>query len=97
MSDLPIRLFHGEADDWTLVRACRDYVERLRRAAQDAGARQLSRRLSPVRFASGAAPVLWIPNVQRGPTCDIEERPGARWCRPALESCSPCFIRALSA
>lgn len=34
--DVPIRIFHGTADDWTPVEACRKYVARLRRAGKDA-------------------------------------------------------------
>lgn len=31
----PVRIFHGEADDYNPVSACRDYVERLRTAGAD--------------------------------------------------------------
>jgi len=36
VSDRPIRIFNGEADDWTPIRPCREYVERLRRSGKDA-------------------------------------------------------------
>ena len=96
VSDRPIRIFHGEADDWLPIAPCRGYVERLQRAGKDAllvaypGAHH--------GFDSHLAPSsLWLPNVQRGPTCDLEERPGgimvlARTGEPFSLS-HPCIVR----
>ncbi len=75
VSDRPIRIFHGEADDWVPIAPCRDYVERLRRAGKDAAL--LAYPEAPHGFDSHLAPrSLWLPTVQRGPGCDLEERPG---------------------
>jgi dienelactone hydrolase len=35
ISDKPIRIFHGSADDWLPVAACREYVARLRNLGKD--------------------------------------------------------------
>ncbi len=75
VSDRPIRIFHGEADDWLPIEWCRKYVDRLRRAGKDVeltgypGAHHgFDSHLAP--------PSVWLPNVQRGPKCALEERAG---------------------
>lgn len=35
ISDKPIRIFHGSADNWLPVAACREYVARLRNSGKD--------------------------------------------------------------
>ena len=75
VSDRPIRLFHGAADDWVPVEPCREYVKRLRQAGKDiqlteyAGARHVfDNPLSP--------PVRQLPDAQNASRCLREERPG---------------------
>jgi dienelactone hydrolase len=77
VSARPIRIFHGGADDWLPVAACRQYVDRLRQAGKDiqlteyAGAQHgFDNPTSP--------PTLRLPNVQAGPDCRLEERAGGQ-------------------
>jgi len=35
VSNQPLRIFHGTADDQTIIAPCREYVERLRQAGKD--------------------------------------------------------------
>ena len=75
VSDRPIRLFHGTADDYVSIEPCRGYVERLRRAGKDvelssyAGARHAfdNPLYSPARF---------LPDAVTTSHCLREERAG---------------------
>jgi dienelactone hydrolase len=76
ISDRPIRIFHGTADDWTPIAPCRDYVERLRRAGKDvqliayAGAQHGFDNPSRV-------PALYLPRVVNPSRCFFaEQTPG---------------------
>ncbi len=76
VSGRPIRIFHGEDDNWTRIGPCRRYVERLRQAGVDAqifgypGARHA--------FDVPRAPGVVTLRVQSGADCDLVER------RPAV-------------
>lgn len=71
----PIRIYHGEADDWVPIAPCRAYIDRLRKAGKDA--ELTSYPDAHHAFDSHLAPrSVRLPNVQTGPTCAIEERPG---------------------
>ena len=37
MGDAPIRIFHGAADEVTIISRCREYIARLRNAGKDVG------------------------------------------------------------
>lgn len=72
VNDIPIRIFHGVADDYVSLPRCRSYVERLRRAGKDvelteyAGAQHV---FDGVQFK---AP-LKLPDAQTTRTCQLEE------------------------
>jgi dienelactone hydrolase len=75
VSDRPIRLSHGTADDYVAIEPCRNYVERLRRSGKDvilteyAGARHAFD--NPLY-----SPALWLPDAVTTNRCPRKERPG---------------------
>jgi len=74
VSDRPIRLFHGTADDYVSIEPCRKYVERLRRAGKNiqltefAGAHHAFD--NPVY-----SPACFRPDAATTSQCSREERP----------------------
>jgi len=75
VSDRPIRIFHGTADDYVSIEPCRNYVERLRRAGKDvqlteyAGARHAFD--NPLYTIA-----LSLPDAVTTNQCPRKERPG---------------------
>jgi dienelactone hydrolase len=73
VSDCPIRLFHGTADDYVSIEPCRKYVKRLRRAGKDiqlteyAGAHHAfdNPLYSPVRSLPDAVTTSHCPREER--------------------------------
>ncbi|HYS19800.1 MAG TPA: dienelactone hydrolase family protein [Gemmatimonadales bacterium] len=78
VSDRPIRLFHGDADDYNPVAPCRAYVERLRAAGKDV---QLTEYPDTHHVFDNAlfstTPVLW-PRAQTTRRCVLKEEPMGR-------------------
>ena len=74
VSERPIRIFHGAADNWTPVEPCRKYVERLRKNGKDVqlteypGAHHLFD--VPIEFTRQ------FPEAIGTGTCELEERTG---------------------
>ena len=74
VSNNPIRLFHGTADDTVPVQACRQYVERLRKAGKDATLTEYPD--SYHRFDDlGLKSPVFQPQAQSFRSCTLEERP----------------------
>jgi dienelactone hydrolase len=74
VSDRPIRMFHGSADDWVPVASCRDYVKRLQARGKDiqlneyAGAQHA--------FDNYLTPVHEMKEAQTSRRCTLEEVEG---------------------
>ncbi|MGC2529549.1 MAG: dienelactone hydrolase family protein [Candidatus Acidiferrum sp.] len=75
VTDRPIRLFHGTADDYVSIEPCRKYVERLRRAGKNV-------QLTEYSGAQHAfdnplySPAYFRPDAATSSQCSREERPG---------------------
>src|SRR5262245_14776936 len=74
VTDRPIRLFHGTADDLAPIEPCRAYVERLRRAGADAQIAEYAGRHHGFDRPSDAPP-RHLPREQNASRCVWEERP----------------------
>jgi dienelactone hydrolase len=74
VTDRPIRIFQGTADDLAPIEPCRAYVERLRRAGADAQITEYAG--APHGFDRPSdAPARRNPREQNGSRCFWEERP----------------------
>jgi dienelactone hydrolase len=74
VSDRPMRLFHGSADDYVPVAPCRAYVARLRQAGKDVQLTEYPDAQHDFDDASRKAPVP-LPQAQTSRRCTLEEKP----------------------
>ena len=77
VTDRPIRLFHGTADDLAPIQLCRAYVERLRRAGADAQITEYTGAYHAFDRPEGGPPRR-NPAEQNASHCFWEERPEAQ-------------------
>lgn len=74
VSDRPIRLFHGSADDYVSVEPCRNYVERLRRRGKDVQLTEYAR--AQHAFDNPMyCPAVLLPAAVTAGRCQLEEGP----------------------
>lgn len=73
VSDKPIRLFHGAADDWVPAAPCRDYVAKLRSAGKDARLIEYSGAYHVFDNPGIKAPIK-IPQAVTPRNCALEEK-----------------------
>jgi dienelactone hydrolase len=86
----PIRIFHGAADDWTLIGPCKEYVERLRRAGRDAALIEYAG--AHHSFDNPGIPLRTLPEVRGPRNCAFVEQDGkiidpATGSNPMYSSC----------
>ncbi|MFQ5899761.1 MAG: dienelactone hydrolase family protein [Candidatus Methylomirabilia bacterium] len=96
VSDQPIRIFHGAADDYTPIVPCREYVGRLRRAGKDV--RLIEYRGAPHGFDNPhLPPARFLSQVVNPTRCAFLERPIGRLLNretgQPLDFNDPCFSR----
>jgi len=87
VSDRPIRVFHGTADDYVSIEPCRRYVDRLRRKGKDV---QLTEYIGARHAFDNPlySPVVSLPDAVTTSQCRREERPGGEIVN--LETDQPC-------
>jgi dienelactone hydrolase len=74
ISEQPIRMFHGSADNWVPVASCRDYVKRLQAGGKDI---QLTEYPGAQHaFDNYLTPLREIPDAQTSRRCSLEEAEG---------------------
>jgi dienelactone hydrolase len=96
VTDRPIRLFHGTADDLAPVGACRAYVERLRKAGADAQITEYAGAHHQFDRPDGGPPRR-SPGEQNASGCFWEERPAgelvSRGSGRPFGLVDPCVVR----
>jgi dienelactone hydrolase len=95
MAPGPVRIFHGTADDWTPIMACRDWVARRQAAGRDVSLVAYDRAMHAFDVPLFAPPQRW-PGIFNPGKCTITELPDHAFVtddgRP-LSNASPCVTR----
>jgi dienelactone hydrolase len=74
ISGAPIRIFHGAADDWTLMAPCKAYIDRLREAGKDAMLIEYPN--AHHAFENPETPLRKLPNLVTPRNCAFVEENG---------------------
>src|SRR5262249_23961701 len=72
VTGVPIRLFHGIADDFNAIAACRDYVERLKRAGANVALTEYPDAIHAYDWADYALPTQ-LPEARGFRNCRLRE------------------------
>jgi dienelactone hydrolase len=75
VSPVPIRMFHGSADDYVPVAPCRGYVERLRQAGKDVVLSEFPGAHHAYDNPLGSRTPVVAANAQSVRACKLEEKP----------------------
>ena len=73
----PIRLFHGQADDWVPIQPCRDYVERLKKLGADVALAEYPGAVHAYDFFTLKEPIK-LPQAQTARNCLLTEGEGGQ-------------------
>ena len=100
VSDKPIRLFHGSADDYVPVAPCREYVKRLQKAGKNV---QLTEYPDTYHLFDNPAikPPLHLAEAQTPRNCKYEENPAGQIInsqtkQPIKRGTDPCWERGVT-
>jgi dienelactone hydrolase len=77
LSDRPIRLFHGSADDYVPVGPCQEYVKRLQKAGKNVQLVEYSDAYHVFDYPAFKTP-LRVPEAQTVRNCRLEENPAGQ-------------------
>jgi len=86
VSDKPIRLFHGLADDYVPIGPCQDYVKRLQKAGKDVQLIEYPDAYHNFDLTVIKAPIR-LPEAQTARNCRREENPVGRIINSQTEPC----------
>lgn len=92
VSDKPIRLFHGLADDYVPIGPCQEYVKRLQKAGKDVQLIEYPDAYHAFDFTAIKAPIR-MPEAQTARNCRREENPVGRIINPETKQPEPCVER----
>jgi dienelactone hydrolase len=73
----PIRLFHGQADDWVPIQPCRDYVERLKELGADVALAEYPGAVHAYDAFTVREPIK-LPQAQTARNCLLAEGEGGQ-------------------